>query len=230
MRILIKKKLYLSYNYQQIGEIIMFEATDLYLFILTSFLLCLAPGPDNIYVLTQGITKSKKAAIVATLGLCSGLIIHTTAAAFGISMIFRTSEIAFDIVKFLGAVYLLYLAYQAFKYRNEPLSMQNSSNELKKLYLKGFFMNVLNPKVAIFFLAFLPQFVNIKNGNVPLQMIVLGVIFMILTIIVFSTIGIAGNILSSRLLKKPSFVKFMNILTSFVLGGLSLKLILSSKE
>lgn len=210
----------------------MIEPSDLYLFILTSFLLCLAPGPDNIYVLTQGMTKSKKAAIVTTLGLCSGIIIHTCAAAFGVSIIFKTSELAFNIVKFAGAAYLLYLAYQAFKYRNEPLNLdvKAEKGELKKLYIKGFFMNVLNPKVSIFFLAFLPQFVNIKSGNIPLQMIVLGVIFMVLTIIVFSTIGIAGNILSSRLLKKPSIVKFMNILTSFVLGGLALKLILSSRE
>lgn len=136
----------------------MIELTNLYMFIAASFLLCLAPGPDNIYVLTQGMTKSKKAAIITTLGLCSGIVIHTTAAAFGISVIFKTSEIAFNIVKFAGAAYLIYIAYQAFKYRNTPLDLtvQNSGGELKKLYLKGFFMNILNPKVSIFFLAFLP--------------------------------------------------------------------------
>ena len=209
----------------------MVELTNLYMFIAASFLLCLAPGPDNIYVLTQGMTKSKKAAIITTLGLCSGIIIHTTAAAFGISVIFKTSEIAFNIVKFAGAAYLIYIAYQAFKHRNAPLdlSVQNSSGELKKLYLKGFFMNVLNPKVSIFFLAFLPQFVTPANGSVPMQMITLGIVFMALTIIVFSSIGIAGNMLSSKLIEKPSIVKNMNILTSFVLGGLAIKLALSSR-
>ncbi|WP_321313482.1 LysE family translocator [Halarcobacter sp.] len=209
----------------------MIELTNLYMFILASFLLCLAPGPDNIYVLTQGMTKSKKAAIVTTLGLCTGLIIHTSAAAFGISIIFKTSEIAFNLVKFIGAAYLLYIAYQAFRHRNEPLdlSVQNSKTELKKLYVKGFFMNVLNPKVSIFFLAFLPQFVSTQNGNVPLQMIILGLIFMVLTVIVFSAIGIAGNILSSKLTKNPNIVKYMNILTSFVLGSLAIKLAVSSR-
>lgn len=209
----------------------MLELTNVYLFIAASFLLCLAPGPDNIYVLTQGMTKSKKAAIITTLGLTTGIIIHTTAAAFGISVIFKTSEIAFNIVKYAGAAYLLYIAYQAFKYRNEPLdlSVQNSSNELKKLYIKGFFMNVLNPKVSIFFLAFLPQFVTPANGNVPMQMISLGIIFMFLTVITFSSIGIAGNMLSSKLLEKPNIVKYMNILTSFVLGGLAVKLALSQR-
>lgn len=209
----------------------MLELSNLYMFIIASFLLCLAPGPDNIYVLTQGITKSKKAAIITTLGLCTGIIIHTSAAAFGISMIFKTSQMAFDIVKFIGVVYLLYIAYQAFKHRNDPLdlTLQNSTSELKKLYIKGFFMNVLNPKVSIFFLAFLPQFVVVENGNVPLQMIFLGLIFMVLTVVVFSLIGIAGNLLSRRLIENPNISKIMNILTSFVLGSLAIKLALSSR-
>ncbi len=209
----------------------MIELTNLYMFIAASFLLCLAPGPDNIYVLTQGMTKSKKAAIVTTLGLTTGLIIHTSAAAFGISVIFQTSEIAFNIVKYVGAAYLLYIAYQAFKYRNEKLdlSVQNSSSELKKLYFKGFIMNILNPKVSIFFLAFLPQFVNTASGNVPMQMITLGGVFMVLTIVVFSSIGVAGNLLSSKLLEKPNIVKYMNVLTSFVLVSLGIKLALSQR-
>lgn len=209
----------------------MIELSNLYMFIAASFLLCLAPGPDNIYVLTQGMTKSKKAAIITTLGLTTGLIIHTSAAAFGISVIFQTSELAFNIVKFVGAGYLLYIAYQAFKYRNEPLdlSTQNSSAQLKKLYVKGFIMNILNPKVSIFFLAFLPQFVTTSNGNIPLQMIILGLVFMLMTIVVFSSIGVAGNLLSAKLLEKPSIVKYMNILTSFVLVSLGIKLALSSR-
>lgn len=209
----------------------MIDFTSLYMFIAASFLLCLAPGPDNIYVLTQGMTKSKKAAIVTTLGLCSGIIIHTSAAAFGISVIFQTSELAFNLVKYIGAAYLLYIAYQAFRHRNEKidLSVQDSNNELKKLYVKGFFMNVLNPKVSIFFLAFLPQFVNPELGNVPMQMIILGLVFMALTIVVFSSIGIAGNMLSSKLMENPSISKILNILTSFVLGALAVKLALSSR-
>jgi len=209
----------------------MIESSQLFMFVVASFLLCLAPGPDNIYVLTQGITKGKKAAIVTTLGLCSGLIVHTTAAALGISVIFETSEIAFNIVKYLGATYLLYIAYQAYKYRNEPLNLDATSckKEMKNLYMKGFVMNILNPKVSIFFLAFLPQFVNINASNVPMQMITLGVIFIIMTIIVFSFIGVAGNVLSSKLLGKPNIVKYMNVLTSFVLVGLGIKLALAQR-
>lgn len=204
----------------------MFESSQLIMFIIVSFLLCLAPGPDNIYVLTQGITKNKKAAIVTTFGLATGLVVHTSAAAFGISVIFQTSQLAFDIVKYLGALYLLYIAYQAFKYREEALNLdiESSKEEMKNLYIKGFIMNILNPKVSIFFLAFLPQFVDTTSSNVPLQMIILGGIFMLITIFVFSMIGITGNLLSLKLKQKPSIVKYMNILTSFILVSLGIKL------
>ena len=209
----------------------MIDASNLYMFIVASFLLCLAPGPDNIYVLTQGMTKSKKAAVVTTLGLATGLIIHTSAAAFGISVIFQTSELAFNIVKFVGAAYLVYIAYQAFKHRNESLDLKsvNSGLALRKLYIKGFIMNILNPKVSIFFLAFLPQFVNPSVGSVPLQMIMLGGVFMLLTIITFSSIGIAGNLLSRKLTQNPKIVKYMNVLTSFVLVSLGIKLALAQR-
>lgn len=209
----------------------MIETSQLLLFIFSSFLLCLAPGPDNVYVLTQGITRNKKAAIITTLGLCSGLIIHTSAATLGISVIFKTSQLAFDIVKYTGAVYLIYLAYKAYKHRNDSLDLSVSSSkaEMKNLFLRGFIMNILNPKVSIFFLAFLPQFVNPSLGTVPFQMLILGLIFMLTTLIVFSCIGIAGSFLSSKLQKNPKIVKYMNLLTSFVLLSLGVKLALSQR-
>jgi len=210
----------------------MIDTNALYLFIVANIFLALAPGPDNIFVLTQGITKGFKAAFITTLGFTSGVVIHTSAAAFGITVIFQTSELAFNIVKYVGAIYLIYLAYQAYKYRNEPLDLneKNGTSTLKKLYIKAFFMNVLNPKVSIFFLAFLPQFVNPVNGSVTMQMITLGIIFMIVTIVVFGAIGYAGNILSIKLRQNPKVVTYMNTLTSFVLLGLGLKLALTTQR
>lgn len=209
----------------------MIELSSLYIFIGATVLLCLAPGPDNIYVMTQGITRSKKAAFVTTLGLSSGIIIHTTAAAFGISVIFQTSQLAFDLVKFAGAIYLAYLAYMVFKHRNEPLAFKEKekSKELKALYLKGFIMNILNPKVSIFFLAFLPQFVNIQNGNIPLQMMTLGLIFMVCTVVIFSFIGIISNILGEKIVSNPSLSRYLNIITAGVFVSLGLKLAFSQR-
>lgn len=210
---------------------LMIDTNSLYFFILTSIILALAPGPDNIYVLTQSVTKGFKAAFITTLGLSSGIVIHTSAAAFGISVIFQTSQIAFDIVKYIGAFYLIYLAYQAFKNRNATFDLNtlNSTNELKKLYIKGFFMNLLNPKVSIFFLAFLPQFVTPGLGSVPIQMIILGAIFMIITVIVFGSIAYMGNALSTKLRNNPKISTYLNTLTSLVLLGLGLKLALSQR-
>ena len=201
------------------------------LFLATAFALNVAPGPDLLYILTKTIRNGKKVGLASALGVCTGALFHVFAAAVGLSMILVSSALAFGLVKYIGAAYLLYIAYQAFKYRDEPLDLivQNSSSELKKLFVKGFIMNILNPKVSIFFLAFLPQFVNTQAGSVPMQMIILGIIFMIMTVIVFSSIGIAANMLSSKLLQKPSIVKYMNILTSFVLVGLGLKLALSQR-
>lgn len=209
----------------------MIELANLYLFMGATFLLCLAPGPDNIYVMTQGISRSKQAAFITTLGLCSGVVIHTIAAAFGLSVIFKTSELAFNIVKFAGAFYLMYLAYMAYKHRNDPLEFGEKIEKkgMKSLYVKGFVMNILNPKVSIFFLAFLPQFITVGNGNVPLQMITLGVVFMIITAIVFTSMGVLANKLGEKIVSNPSISKYLNIITSTVLFSLGIKLAFSQR-
>lgn len=211
----------------------MISFETLLLFMGASTLLALAPGPDNIFVITQGITKGTKAALATTLGLTSGVLVHTTAAALGISVIFQTSAMAFAIVKYLGAAYLFYLAYQAFKHRNDLIVIdekgERKTESMKKLYVKGFFMNVLNPKVAIFFLAFLPQFVDAKMGSIPFQMIQLGIAFMVVTVIVFGSAGVLANKASETLMQKPSFAKTINTLASVVFISLGLKLAFSER-
>lgn len=205
----------------------MFEISSLYIFIFASFLLCLSPGPDNIYVLSQGLSKGKKDAIFTSLGLASGLIIHTISVIIGLASLIKSSTFAFDIIRYLGALYLLYLAYKSFINRKVNINiktLKDTSINLKKLYLRGFIMNILNPKVSIFFLAFLPSFVNTQGGNIPLQILILGLIFMLLTILVFSSIGIFASILRQKILKKDNILKYLNISTSLVLLVLSIKL------
>lgn len=204
----------------------MIDLTNLYLFIITSFFLCLAPGPDNIFVLNLGMTRGIKAAIITTLGLCTGLIFHTSAAVFGISLILISWENLFNLIKYLGAIYLLYIAFNIFIHRNSSLNFdnKNSTKELKKLYIKGFFMNILNPKVSIFFLAFFPQFVNESLGNIQIQMMILGLVFIVMTIFVFSSIGISANIFSKKIVENINALKYLNIVTSFILFIMSIKL------
>jgi threonine/homoserine/homoserine lactone efflux protein len=124
------------------------------------------------------------------MGLSLGNIVHTLAAALGLSLIIKTSAVVFTIFKSLGAIYLFYLAFQAIKHRKEAIHLHSeSNNESKNLFLRGLLMNILNPKVAIFYLTFLPQFINYKLSNVPLQMCMLGLIFIVLTSIIFSLLG-----------------------------------------
>lgn len=174
-------------------------------------LLALMPGPDNIFVLTESLTRGYRNGIAITLGLSTGVMIHTLAAATGLSIILQQSAMAFTIVKYLGAAYLFYLALKAVK--EKPMLVDPAGQTVKvgkkfsQLYRKGFLMNVLNPKVSLFFIAFLPQFISPGGFNITIQMIILGFIFMLFTIVVFGSIAI----LSGRLAKYLNSSKFWNI-------------------
>lgn len=210
----------------------MIEIQTLLFFMGASALLAISPGPDIIYVISLGITRGTKAAIITTFGLVSGIFVHTTAAALGISVIFQTSILAFNIIKFAGAAYLFYLAFQAFKHRSDLIRIDKNKKApftIKKLYFKGFLMNLLNPKVSLFFLAFLPQFVNPTLGNIPWQMVQLGMIFMIVSLIIFSFCGILAHRASATLMENPSFAKMINTLAATVFVALGLKLALSHR-
>ncbi len=196
-------------------------------FFSASLLLALVPGPDNIFVLTQSIFQGKKSGLVIMLGLCTGLIFHTLAVTFGVAVIFQTSVIAFTILKIVGAMYLLYLAWQIFNAPSEKIDNKNNSISIdyKKLYYRGIIMNITNPKVSIFFLAFLPQFTNPALGTVSLQMLFLGALFIIATILIFGSIALLSGSLSKVFNKSEKSQKFLNKLASFVFLGLAIKLI-----
>ena len=196
-------------------------------FFSASLLLALVPGPDNIFVLTQSIFQGKKSGLVIMLGLCTGLIFHTLAVTFGVAVIFQTSAIAFTILKIVGAIYLLYLAWQIFNAPREKIDTKNNdiSIDYKKLYYRGIIMNITNPKVSIFFLAFLPQFTNPALGTVSLQMLFLGALFIIATILIFGSIALLSGSLSKVFNKSEKSQKFLNKLASFVFLGLAIKLI-----
>lgn len=199
-------------------------------FFSASLLLALVPGPDNIFVLTQSIFQGKKSGLMIMLGLCTGLIFHTLAVTLGVAVIFQTSIIAFTILKVIGALYLLYLAWQIFNASCEKIDTKsNKVIDYKKLYYRGIIMNITNPKVSIFFLAFLPQFTNPNLGKVSLQMLSLGGLFIIATILVFGLIAILSGNLAQVFNKSEQSQKFLNKLAAFVFVGLAIKLV-STKQ
>jgi threonine/homoserine/homoserine lactone efflux protein len=198
-------------------------------FLCSAMALTIAPGPDNLFVLTQGITRGRKPAIVTALGMCSGISVHTVAAAFGISAIFYSSVIAFNAVKFAGAAYLLYLAYKTMKGCSAIRLAPAADIPLAALFKRGFIMNVLNPKVAMSFLAFLPQFIKTTTDYFALQMLLLGLIFMVQAVVIFCLIGyFAGNI-GSYLLARPMVAKYFDWLTTGVFASLGIRLAMSER-
>ncbi|MBE7634397.1 LysE family transporter [Tenacibaculum finnmarkense genomovar ulcerans] len=168
--------------------------------------LAISPGPDNIFVLTQSIVNGKKYGLATVFGLMTGCIIHTTLVAFGISELIKQQPNLFFSIKLLGAGYLLYLAYQVYKSDAKiSLSTDNLTDTKKsstgKLFQKGFWMNVLNPKVTIFFLAFFPQFLFSKTLSTVIQFYILGGIFIVVSFFIFSAIAILAGSLSVAIKK-----------------------------
>ncbi len=203
----------------------MLSLDTILLFITASTLLALVPGPDNIFVLTQSMSKGAKPGIFVTLGLCTGLIVHTTAVALGVAAIFQTSKLAFDILKYIGAAYLAYLAYLSFKSSSSHhLKANHKELSYVKLYKRGIFMNVTNPKVSIFFLAFLPQFTNPQSGNVTIQIFLLGFIFILCALVVFGSISLLAARIGSWFNKTKNGEKILNKVAGSVFGLLALKL------
>jgi threonine/homoserine/homoserine lactone efflux protein len=194
-------------------------------FFIASALLAIAPGPDNIFVLTQSALHGKLSGLMVVFGLCTGLLVHTGAVAFGVAVIFQASALAFTMLKFIGGGYLLYLAWHAFQASPEKISMQGGQKKGGGvLFRRGIIMNVTNPKVSIFFLAFLPQFADPQRGPISLQMVVLGVIFIFATVLVFGAVAMIGGVLGDWLNRSERAQRTMNRITGTVFIGLALKL------
>lgn len=203
----------------------MVPMTILSVFFMTSILLALAPGPDNIFVLTQAALRGRLAGLVITLGLCTGLIFHTLAIAFGVAAIFQASAAAFTVLKLIGAAYLAYLAFRAFRATSEQMNGQDEPRlSLCKLYQRGIIMNITNPKVSIFFLAFLPQFADPGRGSITLQMLLLGVIFIVAALLVFGVISFFAGLLGEQLRRSPRAQVVLNRIAGTVYSALAIKL------
>jgi threonine/homoserine/homoserine lactone efflux protein len=203
--------------------------TTLLYFLTASVALTLAPGPDNLFVMTQGITRGRKEAIVTALGMCSGVSIHTTAAAFGVSALFYSSALAFNVVKYAGALYLLYLAWRTVKSRSAIRLAGADDRPLGALFRRGFIMNVLNPKVAMFFLAFLPQFVPTSSSHFTLEMLLLGFVFMLQAVVIFCLIGWFSGAIGSYLLARPRCARYFDGVTAGVFASLGIRLALTER-
>ena len=210
----------------------MFGIVNYTVFIASSILLNLTPGSDTIFVLGKGISSGKKAAIISALGISAGCLVHTILAAFGLSAILSKSIMAFNIVKWIGALYLVYLGIKSFKSKELSLDNDYSKKELSsiKIFKEGILTNVLNPKVALFFLSFMPQFISKNNSYGPLPFIILGCTFVFSGTIWSLILAFSSSMMTKKLKENPNFSKMLNKITGIAFIGLGIKLINSKSH
>lgn len=205
--------------------------TSLILFLTASLALIATPGQDNIYILTRGVAQGRKAALVSAWGVCCGLVVHTTLAAAGLSALLAQSAVAFAVVKYAGAAYLIYLGVRMLLSRESfEISQEGARGvRLKKVFWQGVLSNVLNPKVALFFLAFLPQFVS-PAANATSQLLLLGAAFGLVALVLLSLLAIFSGILGEWLRNRPGFAGVLRWFAGGVLIGLGIRLALPGQR
>jgi len=199
-------------------------------FLGVALVLAVTPGPDNVFVLMQSAAHGRRAGLLVVLGLCTGLVAHTVAVSLGLAAVFAASAAAFTLLKLVGAAYLAYLAWQAFR---APAGLAAAEPAARgsawALYGRGVVMNLTNPKVVMFFLAFLPQFVRPEVGPVAGQLAWYGVLFIIATLAAFSGIAYLAGSLGDRLRRSERTQRALNRISGVVFAGLALRLVTAAR-
>jgi RhtB (resistance to homoserine/threonine) family protein len=210
------------------GGIINFES-----FVFAGILLNITPGNDTIFILTKSIAQGRKAGIVSALGIGTGSIIHTLLAAFGLSLIIAKSILLFNILKYAGAIYLLYLGYKMLtdkaEFKEGAISTDNSIDYFK-IYKDGILTNILNPKVALFFIAFLPQFIDSTSTDTILPFIALGATFITTGTIWCLILAFFASAFFVKLKTNNNISKIINKICGFVMIGLALKVAFTDRK
>ena len=198
-------------------------------FSIASFLLALAPGPDNFFVLTFSAKYGKTLGLFTVLGLVSGCFVHTTLVAFGVSALIINNDFLFSMLMYIGAFYLLLIAFKVYKSDNSIKEFEQVDNQIGrfKVFINGFLMNILNPKVLAFFLAFFPTFIFSESINPLIQFYILGGIFMIITLIVFSSIAIFSSLIYRNFKKYRFYTDLLKWLNIIVLISIAIIILFS---
>ncbi len=209
----------------------MFELSQLYFFIGAALALLLVPGPAVLYIVARSVNQGRLAGLVSVLGIETAGLFHVVAATLGLSAILLTSALAFDVVKYLGAAYLVYLGIRTlFAPEDKQSSQAEDPSSLWRIYAQGVIVNLLNPKTALFFFAFLPQFVDISRGNPTLQIMSLGILFVAMATCTDGAYALLSSSVANRLKGNASFLKRQRYLTGMVYVGLGVTTALSGSN
>lgn len=203
----------------------MFDIVSFQLFLITVLIICITPGIDMMFILNRSISQGRDAGIYSALGVSVGAVVHTILSGLGLSVILQTSVVLFTIIKVVGAVYLIYLGIQMFISKQSSISIKKTVYQSRrKLFVQGVIMNVTNPKVALFFISFIPQFISVDNQYGPIPFLILGSIFAVMGAITSFIIAIFSSSLTTKLRDNILAEKIINKISGavFVILGISL--------
>lgn len=185
----------------------MIDTSSLTVFVLAALVLLATPGPAVLYIVARSVDQGRRAGIVSTLGIGTGTLIHVFAATIGVSALLAASAVAFSVVKFLGAGYLIFLGLRRIFGRGEAKdATEVRKSGLRRIFWQGFLVNLLNPKTALFFFAFLPQFVDVSLGHLPLQVVILGTLFVLMSILSDGVYAMLDGTLGQHLRRNVCFL------------------------
>ncbi|GLU32921.1 LysE family translocator [Trinickia caryophylli] len=197
------------------------------LFLLASAAITIAPGPDNLQVIARGISQGRAAGLVAALGFAAGVLFHTTLAALGVAALLRASPLAFQVVKVAGGAYLIWIGVKALRSRGLSAAHERPPQPLVTVFRQSVVGNMLNPKVTLFFIVFLPQFVDVSSKtSVALQMVGFGLLFMLQTVAIFSAFGLCAGAIGSWLRRRPRIGVWLDRLAGATFIALGLRVAL----
>ncbi len=203
----------------------MFDIVSFQLFLITVLIICITLGIDMMFILNRSISQGRDAGIYSALGVSVGAVVHTVLSGLGLSVILQTSVVLFTIIKIVGAVYLIYLGIQMFISKQSSISIKKTVYQSRrKLFVQGVITNVTNPKVALFFISFIPQFISVDNQYGPIPFLILGSIFAVMGAITSFIIAIFSSSLTTKLRENIVAEKIINKISGavFVILGISL--------
>ena len=211
----------------------MFGVENYLAFMAASLLLSITPGSDSMYIITRSVSQGNKAGIYSVLGIVSGILVHTLLAALGLSILLASSPLAFTIVKYIGASYLCYLGFKMLTSKQDALITESLTENTKlaktldyqKIYKQGVLTNTLNPKVALFFVAFFPQFVDPNYAHSTLSFLILGLTFAITSLIWCLCLALLASRFSEKLRENPVIESMLNKISGVVFIGMGIKLL-----
>ena len=209
----------------------MFNIENFYLFLTVSILVNLSPGPDMLYTAARSLSQGTKAGYLSTLGIFTGCLFHITSAVFGLSKIIEESLLLFSIIKYAGAAYLIYLGIRSLlkKTKRKTGITELPTMSYRKIFMQGLITNLLNPKVAIFFLSFLPQFINPSSLHIKEQIAFLGLWFDIQGCLVLAIVATLTGAFRKMLQQNRSFWNWQEKITGIILVGLGIKMFFTKK-